>query len=126
MLPRWIAAVLSVPLLACAAGLAATTGQVVPVESFEEYPLLAFPGQWIVRGDKDQARLIYQVAEVKWESFPPCLCRSPGNPDWPRAGMPTSRVSAVTLALAGGAVASWWGRTPPGNSRLCGRGVCHF
>ncbi len=52
MLPRWIAAVLSVPLLACAAGLAATTGQVVPVESFEEYPLLAFPGQWIVRGDK--------------------------------------------------------------------------
>jgi len=64
MLPRWIAAVLSVPLLACAAGLAATTGQVVPVESFEEYPLLAFPGQWIVRGDKDQARLIYQVAEV--------------------------------------------------------------
>ena len=62
-------ALLSVPLRVCAAGLAAPTGQVVALESFEEYPLLAFPGQWRVRGDENKARLIYRVAAEQGDHF---------------------------------------------------------
>jgi hypothetical protein len=60
---------LSVLICVCLAGLAVATSQVVPLESFEEYPLLAFPGQWRVRGDVDQARLIYQVTEENGDRF---------------------------------------------------------
>jgi len=62
-------ALLSVPLRVCAAGLAAPSGQVVALESFEEYPLLAFPGQWRVRGDENKARLIYRVAAEQGDHF---------------------------------------------------------
>jgi hypothetical protein len=41
----------------------------VPLENFEEYPLLAFPGQWKVWGNKDKARLIYRVAEDNGDRF---------------------------------------------------------
>jgi hypothetical protein len=39
------------------------------LESFEQYPLLAFPSQWTVRGDPATARLIYQVAEEHGDHF---------------------------------------------------------
>jgi len=47
--------------IVCTAGGAAPLGQIVLLDSFEEYPVLAFPAQWQVRGDKDKAPLIYQV-----------------------------------------------------------------
>jgi Protein of unknown function (DUF3047) len=62
-------AVPSVPSLACTAGLTAPADLVVHLESFAEYPLLAFPGQWKVRGDENKARLIYRVAEENGDRF---------------------------------------------------------
>src|SRR3979409_1962106 len=61
--------VLSIPVVACAVSLAAPTGWVVPLESFDQSPLLAFPEQWKARGDKDQARQIYRVAEEHGNRF---------------------------------------------------------
>src|SRR5262245_53837904 len=60
---------LSVPLVACPTGFTTTTGQILTLDSFEGYPLLAFPGQWKVRGDEDQARLIYRVTEENGDHF---------------------------------------------------------
>jgi hypothetical protein len=62
-------ATLSVPPLVRAAGQVTPTSRVVPLESFEECPLLAFPGQWKVWGDKDKARLIYRVMEESGNRF---------------------------------------------------------
>jgi hypothetical protein len=60
---------LSVPLLVCAIGFSTATSQILPLDSFEDYPLLAFPGQWKVRGDAEKARLIYRVTEENGERF---------------------------------------------------------
>ena len=62
-------ALVSMARAVCPANAAASGGQVVALESFEEYALLAFPGQWKVRGDKDQAPLIYQVRDEHGNHF---------------------------------------------------------
>lgn len=62
-------AVLCIPSFQHATAQLATTGRVVPLESFEEYPPLAFPTQWKARGDEDTARLIYRVAEENGNHF---------------------------------------------------------
>src|SRR5215471_775917 len=53
----------------CPASVAATSGQVVSLESFEEYPALTFPIQWKVWGDKNRAPLIYQVRDEHGNHF---------------------------------------------------------
>ncbi len=60
---------LNVPALVCTIRQVTPTGRVVPLESFEEYPPLTFPGQWKVWGDKDKARLIYRVMEESGNRF---------------------------------------------------------
>ena len=62
-------AALGIPLLVCATGFTTPAGQALSLDSFEEYPLLTFPGQWKVRGDEDQARLIYRVTEENGDRF---------------------------------------------------------
>src|ERR1041385_4767028 len=62
-------ALLSLPPLPCTAAPLAFLGQETLLDSFEQYPLLAFPSQWQVRGDKATAHLIYQVAEENGDRF---------------------------------------------------------
>src|SRR6266508_273551 len=62
-------ALLSVPIVGCVAGHVAAADRVFPLETFEEYPLLAFPGQGEVRGDKDTARMVYRVTEESGNRF---------------------------------------------------------
>lgn len=62
-------ALLSLPPLFCSAAPRAFLGQGTLLDSFEQYPLLAFPSQWKVRGDEAKARLIYQVAEEHGDRF---------------------------------------------------------
>lgn len=45
------------------------TQQAVPLENFEQYPPQAFPDTWKVRGDEDEARVIYRVAEEDGNHF---------------------------------------------------------
>ena len=48
---------------------ATVTARELPLETFEECPLLAFPQQWKARGDENEARVIYQVTEDKGNHF---------------------------------------------------------
>lgn len=45
------------------------TDQVVSLENFEQYPLQTFPNSWKVRGDEDEARIIYRVVEEDGNHF---------------------------------------------------------
>jgi hypothetical protein len=47
----------------------ATTGRVVSLETFDEYPPATFPTQWQVRGDEADARIVYRVAEEGGNRF---------------------------------------------------------
>jgi hypothetical protein len=60
---------LSVATVAQANDQALLTGQIVPLENFEQYPPQAFPNNWKVRGDEDTARVIYRVAEEDGNHF---------------------------------------------------------
>ncbi len=62
-------ALLSLPPLLCTAAPLAFLGQGTLLDSFEQYPLLAFPSQWSVRGDEVTAHRIYQVAEEHGDRF---------------------------------------------------------
>jgi hypothetical protein len=57
------------PALGYADDRVATIGQVLPLETFEQYQPPAFPEQWKVRGDEDEARTIYQVVEEDGNRF---------------------------------------------------------
>jgi len=43
--------------------------KVVPLENFEQYQPQAFPSNWKVRGDEDEARVVYHVAEEDGNHF---------------------------------------------------------
>lgn len=60
---------LSFPALGYADDQVATTGRVLPLETFDEYQPASFPGQWQVRGDEAAARVVYQVAEEDGNHF---------------------------------------------------------
>ena len=60
---------LSGPVSVSAENRVATSSAVLPLETFEEYQLRMFPEQWKVRGDEDEARAIYQVAEENGNRF---------------------------------------------------------
>jgi len=62
-------ALLSLPARGYADDQVATTGRVLPLETFDEYPPASFPEQWKVRGDETKARAIYQVAEEGGNHF---------------------------------------------------------
>lgn len=46
-----------------------TTAQVVPLETFEAYAPQAFPNEWKVRGNEDEAHLVYRVTEENGNRF---------------------------------------------------------
>ena len=60
---------LSLPAMGYADGQVATTGRVLPLETFDEYPPASFPGQWKIRGDETDARVVYQIAEEGGNHF---------------------------------------------------------
>ena len=60
---------LSLPALGSADDRVAMTGRMLPLETFDEYPPASFPGQWKVRGDEADARVVYQVAEEGGNHF---------------------------------------------------------
>ena len=60
---------LSLPALGYADGQVATTGRVLPLETFDEYQPASFPGQWKIRGDETDARVVYQIAEEGGNHF---------------------------------------------------------
>lgn len=60
---------LSVSMHGSAASWAVHPGSVLPLETFEGYQLRMFPEQWKVRGDEEEARAIYQVAEEGGNHF---------------------------------------------------------
>jgi len=47
----------------------ALTETIVALENFEQYPSQAFPSNWKVRGDEEDARLVYRVAEEDGNHF---------------------------------------------------------
>lgn len=59
----------SVVRLAHASDQDAPSAPVVPLENFEQYPSHAFPQKWKVRGDEDEARMVYRVAEENGNRF---------------------------------------------------------
>jgi len=64
-----LAVLIRAPVLARAADQVATTSQVVPIETFEEYAPLTFPVRWKVCGNEDEARAIYSVLEEHGNHF---------------------------------------------------------
>jgi hypothetical protein len=62
-------ALLSLPVLGYADDRVATTGRVLPLETFDEYQPASFPGQWKIRGDEADARAVYQIAEEGGNHF---------------------------------------------------------
>ncbi len=60
---------LSLPARGYADDLVATTGRVLLLETFDEYQPAAFPGQWKIRGDEADARVVYQIAEEGGNHF---------------------------------------------------------
>lgn len=50
-------------------GSAAATAQVLPLETFTQDTVGSFPSRWKVRGDEDEARRIYKVAEENGTHF---------------------------------------------------------
>src|SRR5262245_58204427 len=62
-------ALLSLPSGLWANDQAATAEGKIALETFDGYQPLAFPGQWQVRGDKEAARTIYQIASEGGNQF---------------------------------------------------------
>ena len=62
-------ALLSLSVMGYADDRVATTGRVLPLETFDEYQPASFPGQWKARGDEAAARMVYQVAEEDGNHF---------------------------------------------------------
>lgn len=60
---------LSLPAMGYADGQVATAGRVLPLETFDEYQPASFPGQWKIRGDETDARVVYQIAEEGGNHF---------------------------------------------------------
>lgn len=52
--------------------------QVVPLETFQEDPVGTFPSGWKARGDENEARQIYKVAEENGSHFLNALTRNQG------------------------------------------------
>lgn len=44
-------------------------GQIIPLDTFDTYQPLSFPGQWIVRGDEATAKAVYSIAEEGGNRF---------------------------------------------------------
>jgi hypothetical protein len=61
--------VFSLPFTVCAEEQVATTGQVLSLENFAEYPVGTFPTRWKVRGNEEEAREIYRVAAERDKHF---------------------------------------------------------
>lgn len=57
---------------------AAATARVLPLETFKEDAVGSFPARWKVRGDEDEARRIYKVAEENGTHFLNALTRGQG------------------------------------------------
>lgn len=57
---------------------AATAVQVLPLETFTQDAVGSFPSRWKVRGDEDEARRIYRVAEENGSRFLNALTRGQG------------------------------------------------
>jgi hypothetical protein len=57
------------PTLLYAESQAPDNGHIVPLETFDQYRLQAFPEQWKVRGDEDAARVIYHIAAENGNRF---------------------------------------------------------
>jgi hypothetical protein len=62
-------ALLSLPARGYADDQIATSGPVLPLETFDEYQPASFPGQWKVLGNEATARVVYQVAEEGGNHF---------------------------------------------------------
>lgn len=69
MMLLFLVALLGLSLVVHADDRVTATGQALPLETFDGYQLLAFPGQWKVRGDENQAREIYRIAEENGNHF---------------------------------------------------------
>jgi hypothetical protein len=70
---------LSIPFSARAdAGSAAAAVQVLPIETFTQDTVGSFPSRWKVRGDGDEARRIYKVAEENGTHFLNALTHGQG------------------------------------------------
>ncbi len=59
----------SLPVMGSADERVATTGRVLPLETFDEYQPASFPEQWKVRGDEADARVVYHIAEEGGNHF---------------------------------------------------------
>ena len=64
-----LAILLGFPAIGDAEEQVATTGRVVSLETFDEYPPATFPTQWQVRGNEAAARVVYRVAEESGNRF---------------------------------------------------------
>src|SRR5574341_1295427 len=60
---------LALPAIAYADEQVATTSRVVPLETFDQYQPATFPGQWQIRGDESDARVVYRIAEEGGNRF---------------------------------------------------------
>ena len=65
----FLALVLSLVGVAQVSGQTALQENEILLENFEQYPPQAFPDNWKVRGDENEARVIYRVAEENGNHF---------------------------------------------------------
>jgi hypothetical protein len=65
----WFVMILSVVSVARASEPIALSEHVVSLENFEEYPSHAFPQEWKVRGNNEEARQVYRITEEKGNHF---------------------------------------------------------
>ena len=62
-------AFISMPAFSTTADLNTVPAGILPLETFEGYPLFTFPEPWKVRGDQNEARIIYQVMTESGNRF---------------------------------------------------------
>ncbi len=64
-----LVALLVLPTLGYTDERSAATGHIVALETFDNYQPATFPGQWEVRGDEREARVVYRIAEESGNRF---------------------------------------------------------
>jgi hypothetical protein len=60
---------LGLPVIGQADEQVAKTSHVVSLETFDQYQPATFPGQWQIRGNESEARIVYRIAEESGNRF---------------------------------------------------------